>query len=63
MNGTYIDPEDVYADAMVASKLALGRAIKYKLKDDVAAANTNAWLAEHVIPNIAKRFQHVLDWL
>jgi hypothetical protein len=52
----YIDPEDIYADAVCASKLALGGAIKYKLKSEVAASITTSWIAENVIPNIAKRF-------
>ena len=58
VTGTYIDPEDMYADAMVAAKLALGGPIKYKLKEDVAAAITDAWLAANVVPNIGRRFEH-----
>ena len=58
VNGTYIDPEDVYADALVASKLALGGPIKYKLKESIAAGITDSWLGEHVVPNIGKQFKH-----
>jgi hypothetical protein len=57
VTGVYIDPEDIYADAVCASKLSLGGPIKYKLKEeDIASHITTPWLAEHVVPNIAKRF-------
>ena len=56
VNAVYIDPEDEYADAFVASKLCLGGPIKYKLKDELAGRITTEWLEEHVIPNISKRF-------
>ena len=56
VTGVYIDPEDIYADAVCASKLSLGGPIKYKLKEEVASHITTAWLSEFVVPNIAKRF-------
>ena len=56
VNQVYIDPEDMYADAFVASKLALGGPIKYKLLPQLEAYVTTEWLSEHVVPNIAQRF-------
>lgn len=56
VNSVYIDPEDEYADASVASNLCLGGPIKYKLHDQLAGHITTDWLGEHVVPNIAKRY-------
>jgi hypothetical protein len=56
VNGVYIDPEDVFADAFVASKLAFGGPIKYKLKAEVAAHITKEWLATNVIPSVGAGF-------
>jgi hypothetical protein len=56
VTAVYIDPEDEYADVSTASSLCLGGAIKYKLKDTIASQITTDWLAENVVPNIAKRF-------
>ena len=56
VNAVYIDPEDEYADAFVATKLCLGGPIKYKVKDELASHITTNWLAEFVIPNIANRY-------
>jgi hypothetical protein len=56
VNSVYIDPEDTYADAFVATKLCLGGPVKYKLKEEIATHITTEWLEEHVIPNIARRY-------
>ena len=56
VSAVYISPEDQYADASVASKLCLGGPIKYKVKPELAGHITTEWLAEHVVPNIAKRY-------
>ena len=56
VNGVYIDPEDQYADAICASKLALGGAIKYKVKDEMGPYITTAWLTDNVVPSIGKRY-------
>jgi len=56
VTGVYIDPEDVYADAICASKLALGGPIKYVLKEGLVISTT--WLCKNVVPNIAKRYTH-----
>ena len=56
VNQVYIDLEDVYANAFVASVLAIGGAVKYKPKASVAAAITPQWLADNVVPNTGKRF-------
>ena len=56
VNAVYIDPEDTYADAVVASKLALGGPIKYKVKAEVSSVITLPFLSEHVVPRIAQRF-------
>jgi len=58
VNAVYINPEDVYADASVASNLCLGGPIKYKVRDEVATHVTTAWLSEHVVPSIAKRYEN-----
>jgi len=54
VTGVYIDPEDVYADAMCASKLALGGPIKYVLKEGLQISTQ--WLGENVVPSIARRY-------
>jgi hypothetical protein len=56
VNKVYIDPEDLYANALCASVLALGGPIKYKLKKGLEGCITVAWLADHVVPNIGRRF-------
>ena len=56
VNQVYIDPEDEYADAFVGARLCLGSAIKYKLRANVESRITTDWLAEKVIPNIARRY-------
>jgi hypothetical protein len=63
VTGVYIDPEDIYADAVCASKLALGGAIKYKLKSSVAGSITTGWLADNVVPSIAKRYADDLQFV
>jgi hypothetical protein len=55
VNAVYIDPEDMYADASAAANLCLGGPIKYKPKQSVARYITTEWLAQHVVPSIAKR--------
>ena len=56
VNKVYIDPEDLYADAFCASVLALGGPVKYKLKQGLAGQIDTRWLADNVVPHIAKRF-------
>ena len=56
VNAVYIDPEDMYADASVASNLCLGGPIKYKVKEAMAAFITTEWLSQHVVPSIARRY-------
>ena len=56
VNQVYINPEDVYADAHVASLLAIGGPIVYKVKEDVGKEITLKWLADSIVPNISKRF-------
>jgi hypothetical protein len=55
VNKVYIDPEDVYADALCASVLAIGGPIHYKVKPALSHHVTANWLAVHVVPGIAKR--------
>jgi hypothetical protein len=54
----YIDPEDVYADAMVAANLCLGGPIKYKLCEAITTHIDTDWLAEHVVPHIAQHYSN-----
>jgi len=56
VNGVYIDPEDVYSDAVCASKLALGGPIKYKLKEGMGPHITTAWLKTNVVPSMGQRY-------
>ena len=56
VNQVYIDPEDLYADAVAASKLAMGGPIAHKLKDGIATHVTISWLGHNVIPNVAARY-------
>jgi hypothetical protein len=57
VNAVYIDPEDKYADALCASLLAIGGPIRYKLKRGIPTDKiTTRWLADNMVPNIAKRF-------
>ena len=56
VNQVYISPEDIYADAHVASLLAIGGPIRYKSKQAVGKYITTKWLADNVVVNIAKRF-------
>jgi hypothetical protein len=55
VNKVYIDPEDVYADALCASVLAIGGPIHYKVKPALSRHVTANWLAVHMVPGIAKR--------
>jgi hypothetical protein len=61
VNSVYIDPEDMYADASVASNLCLGGPIKYKVKEAVATYITTEWLSHHVVPSIARRYSNDLQ--
>jgi hypothetical protein len=63
VNAVYIDPEDVYADASVASNLCLGGPIKYKVREEVASHITTEWLSEHVVPSIAKRYSNDVQFV
>ena len=56
VNQVYINPEDVFADAFVASLLAIGGPIKYKVKAAVGNHISTQWLADNVVVNIAKRW-------
>jgi hypothetical protein len=56
VNAVYIDPEDIYADAFVGSKLCLGGPIRYKVEEAVAAQINTDWIGEHVVPSIAKQY-------
>jgi hypothetical protein len=52
----YINPEDYYTDALVASYLCEGGPIKYILRDDVQQRVTGIWLYQIVVPNLLMRF-------
>jgi len=52
----YVNIQQEYEDAKVAARLCRGGAMRYKGKDAVANAVTDAWLCEHVVPNIHHRY-------
>ena len=52
----YINIQQAFEDAKVAALLCRGGAIRYKLKDGVLTVITDAWLFEHVVPNVHRRF-------
>ena len=51
----YIDSDDTYTDAFVASLLCEGGAVKYELKDDFSTVTDN-WLYVECVPNIRERY-------
>jgi hypothetical protein len=51
----YIDPDDYYTDAWVASCLCEGGPIKYMLRPE-AQQTTGIWLYQSVVPNLLLRF-------
>jgi hypothetical protein len=51
----YISPEDYYTDALVASYLCEGGAVKYMLRDEGQGV-TGVWLYQVVVPNLLARF-------
>ena len=52
----YVNIQQEYEDAKVATLLCRGGAVRYKVKDAVADVVTDAWLCEHVVPNIHRRY-------
>jgi hypothetical protein len=51
----YINPEDYYTDAYVASLLCEGGPIKYMLREDTQQV-TGIWLYQAVVPGLLQRF-------
>jgi hypothetical protein len=52
----YINIQQAFEDARVAALLCRGGAVRYKLKDGVLTLITDAWLFEHVVPNVHRRY-------
>ena len=52
----YVNIQQEFEDAKVAALLCRGGAVRYKIKNGVAAVVTDAWLFEHVVPNIRRRY-------
>jgi len=50
----YINVQQLYEDARVASLLCRGGPVRYTIKEGVQI--TDGWLFEHVVPNIRRRF-------
>ena len=50
----YISIQQLFEDAKVAATLCLGGAVKYVVKNGLSI--TDAWLFEHVVPNIYRRY-------
>jgi hypothetical protein len=48
--GVYIDPEDIYVDANIASNLCNSGPVKYKVKEGLEHLVTMEWLAENIVP-------------
>ena len=50
----YVNAQQAFEDANVAATLCRGGPIRYKVKDGVEL--TDAWLFEHVVPNLCRRY-------
>jgi hypothetical protein len=54
----YIDVKRDYEDAKVCSALCCGAPVKYVLKEGLIETINNAWLCEHVVPHISRKFRN-----
>lgn len=52
----YINVQQLFEDAKVCAILCRGGAVMYEVVPAAAAALTDAWLFEHIVPNITRRF-------
>ena len=50
----YVNAQQAFEDANVAATLCRGGPVRYKVKDSVVL--TDAWLFEHVVPNIRRKY-------